>query len=90
MMEENTKMPELTYEQLSNAAHQLSQQNASLRQQMEQMNYFNLFKRLDYLFKVVEFAGQFPMDFVGTCTTEIQSLLTVDSTAENTVETKED
>lgn len=75
-MEENQKNPELTYEQLNNVANQLSQQNMQLRKQIEEMNYVNLFKRLDYLFKVVEFAGQFNQEFVNACTTEIEGLLT--------------
>lgn len=77
-MEENTQTqgsPKLTYEQLNNAAMQLSQQNMQLRKQLEETNLFNLFRRLDYLFKVVEFAGQFPADFVTACTAEIQTLL---------------
>ena len=78
-MEENTQTqesPKLTYEQLNNAAMQLSQQNMQLRKQLEEMNYFNLFRRLDYLFKVVEFSTNFSADFVTACTTEIQALLT--------------
>lgn len=81
-MEENTQKTEkteLTYEQLNAIANQLSQQNAALRKQVEEMNYFNLFRRLDYLFKVVEFAPQFNSAFVETCIAEIETLM---STAE--------
>jgi hypothetical protein len=42
-MEENTKKSELTYEQLTEIANQLSRDNHALRQQMQEMNYFNLF-----------------------------------------------
>lgn len=66
----------LTYEQLETAANQLAQQNQALRQQMQEMNYFNLFKRLDYLFKVVENDEKFAADFVDTCKTEIVNLMT--------------
>lgn len=75
-MEENTKKSELTYEQLTEIANQLSRDNHTLRQQMQEMNYFNLFKRLDYLFKVVENDTKFAADFVETCTNEIVSLMT--------------
>ena len=79
-MEEMTKTQDaqakLTYEQLESAANQLAQQNQALRQQMQEMNYFNLFKRLDYLFKVVENDTKFATDFVETCTNEIVSLMT--------------
>lgn len=77
-MEENTQKTEkteLTYEQLNAVATQLSKQNAQLRNQMEEMNYINLFKRLDYLFKVVEFSDKFNAPFVTTCITEIETLL---------------
>lgn len=73
----------LTYEQLESAANQLAQQNQTLRQQIQEMNYFNLFKRLDYLFKVVENDEKFAADFVDTCKTEIVNLMT---TAEETAD----
>lgn len=74
-MEENTKKSELTYEQLTEIANQLSRDNHALRQQMQEMNYFNLFKRLDYLFKVVENDTKFAADFVETCKSEIVTLM---------------
>lgn len=75
-MEENTKKSELTYEQLTEIANQLSRDNHALRQQMQEMNYFNLFKRLDYLFKVVENDEKFATGFVETCKNEIVNLMT--------------
>ena len=66
----------LPYEQLESAANQLAQQNQALRQQIQEMNYYNLFKRLDYLFKVVENDEKFVADFVDTCKTEIVNLMT--------------
>lgn len=86
-MEENTQKTEkteLTYEQLNAVATQLSQQNMQLRKQIEEMNYVNLFKRLDYLFKVVEFADKFSAPFVDTCIAEINMLLS--SSEEETIE----
>ena len=86
-MEENTQKTaktELTYEQLNAVATQLSQQNAQLRKQIEEMNYVNLFKRLDYLFKVVEFADKFSAPFVDTCIAEINTLLS--DSEEETIE----
>ena len=75
-MEENTKKSELTYEQLTEIANQLSRDNHALRQQVQEMDYFNLFKRLDYLFKVVENDEKFAADFVETCKNEIVNLMT--------------
>lgn len=45
-----------------------------------------MFKRLDYLFKVIENAGNFSMEFVQKCSEEIETALTIVE-AENTVET---
>lgn len=75
-MEENTQKTELTYDQLNAIANQLSQQNTALRKQMEEMNYYNLFKRLDYLFKVLEFKDQFPQEFVEAVSKEIVDMIT--------------
>lgn len=86
-MEENTQKTEkteLTYEQLNAVATQLSQQNMQLRKQIEEMNYVNLFKRLDYLFKVVEFADKFSTPFVNACIAEINTLLS--ASEEETIE----
>lgn len=37
----------------------------------------NMFKRLDYLFKVVENGDKFSIDFLNRCSEEIEALLTV-------------
>lgn len=88
-MEENSKKAELTYEQLTEIANQLSRDNQALRQQVQEMNYFNLFKRLDYLFKVVENDAKFSADFVATCKSEIVNLMTpVEETPESPEATK--
>lgn len=74
----------LTYEQLESAANQLAQQNQALKQQINEMNYFNLLQRLDYLFKVVENDEKFATDFVDSCKTEIVNLLSIDENTANT------
>ena len=78
----------LTYEQLESAANQLAQQNQMLRNQLMEMNYHNVFKRLDYLFKVVEHATSFDTEFVTTCKTEIVTLMTPETIEET--DTKEE
>ena len=52
-MEENKKK-ELSYDELKNVAGQLSQQNQQLNMMLQQANMTNMFKRMDYLFKVLE------------------------------------
>ena len=75
----------LSYEQLSNVASQLNQQNQQLMMRLRSVD--NMFKRLDYLFKVVENAVEFKEEFVTKCTEEIEDMMTLQ---EDTEETKED
>lgn len=76
-----TKAPEqpqkLSYEQLQNIAGQLQQQNIQLRRVLEQSNMENMFKRLDYLFKVMEYPHMFSDEFVQKCAAEIESSITI-------------
>lgn len=75
----------LTYEELRNIAGQLQQQNMQLRRALNDLNYKNMFERLNYLFKVMEFSHMFSDEFVGKCVTEIESLMTIpEDTPEDT------
>ena len=68
----------LTYEQLNDVCNQLFQQNQQLRKELQEMNAVNMFKRLDYLFKVVELASTFKdSDFINSCMDEIKKALTI-------------
>ena len=80
MEEKEVKAPnseKLSYEQLENVAHQLSEQNRQLYAKLQEMQVDNMFKRLDYLFKVVENTGVFSIDFHTKCVEEIESLMTI-------------
>ena len=74
-MEENKKK-ELSYEELKSVAGQLSQQNQQLNMMLQQANMTNMFKRMDYLFKVLELKDCFDSEFVITCSDEIKELMT--------------
>lgn len=74
-MEENKKK-ELSYDELKNVAGQLSQQNQQLNMMLQQSNMTNMFKRMDYLFKVLELQHCFDSEFVITCSDEIKELMT--------------
>lgn len=82
-MKENMEKPEvkenekMSYEQLENVAHQLSEQVRQLYAKLQEANLENMFRRLDYLFRVVENAHSFSVDFVNKCTSEIESLMTL-------------
>lgn len=65
----------LTYEQLEAVASQLSDQAKKLYEKLQEANMSNAFRRLDYLFKVVEFGPMFPDSFVERCAGEIQAMM---------------
>lgn len=73
-VKENAKM---SYEQLENVAHQLSEQVRQLYAKLQESNLENMFKRLDYLFKVIENAHAFNAEFISKCISEIESLMTL-------------
>lgn len=77
----------MSYEQLENVAHQLSEQSKQLYMKLQAANMTNMFKRLDYLFKVVENGHMFKEDFLNKCISEIEELMTVPE--EDTVDTKD-
>lgn len=72
---ENKKKAQLSYEELNNVARQLSEQNNQLQQMLQ--NTQNVFRRLDYLFRVVEIKDFIPDDFKEACIKEIIELMTI-------------
>ena len=85
-VEEKTK---LTYEQLNDACNQLWQQNQRLMKRNTELEQFGMFKRLDYLFKVLEHSEKFPSDFVIICTDEIKDAMTITPSENREGESKE-
>lgn len=81
---EAARPEKMSYEQLENIAHQLSDQAKQLYAKLQEANMVNMFKRLDYLFKVVENAHAFNEEFVAKCVDEIEDLMTVPETEEET------
>ena len=90
-MKPQVQRPEkMSYEQLENVAHQLSEQNRQLFAKLQELNMANMFKRLDYLFKVIENGHMFKQDFLEKCIAEIESIMTVpEQEEESEVEDKE-
>jgi hypothetical protein len=60
----------LSYEELENVAN-------NLYARLQQAEMSNMFKRLDYLFKVVKYSGAFTPAFVENCVAEIEGVLTI-------------
>lgn len=74
LVEEKQK---LTYEQLSEVCHQLGTQVNKLYAELRNQEMTNTFKRLDYLFKVLEHGEMFEADFLNKCIEEIQYRMTI-------------
>ena len=77
MEEKNTKEGTLSYDQLKEVAAQLQHENQQLRSTLVRVEYSNTFKRLDYLFKVLDNYVHFDDDFVASCIKEIQDMMTI-------------
>lgn len=80
--ETQEQVRKFTYEQLEQIATNLSSQVQQLSVKLQESNMFNMFKRLDYCFKVLEVAQNQKIDllkeeFVKRCADEIQELMTV-------------
>ena len=91
------EVKQLSYDELRKAASELSMQLQRMSQQFnlerqkhqketQELQMFNMFKRLDYLFKVVENAHMFPAEFVENITKEVVDLLSLSNEQENTEE----
>lgn len=88
------EVKQLSYDELRKAASELSMQLQRMSQQfnlerqnhqkeMHELQMFNMFKRLDFLFKVVENAPMFPAEFVENITKEVVDLLSLPNEQEN-------
>lgn len=77
-MEETKEMKKLSYEELENAAKQLAEKCNYYHQELMKMHTENLFKRLDYLIKVVNnTTGVFTKEFTEMCAREIEDMITL-------------
>lgn len=88
-MEENKEKKKLSYEELENVCHQLSDQARTLYQKLQDTTMTNMFKRLDYLFAVLENKDAFPDDFVKKCVDEVVNSMTIPETPETEEKTDE-
>lgn len=82
----------LTYEELENVAHQLSEQCREMAKRLQNNDLNNVFRRLDFLFAVIQNKEAFAADhadFLKKCTDEIVSLITIPEQPENTPEVEQ-
>ena len=67
----------ISYEQLEQIAHQLSETNKQLYSKLQESNIVNMCKRLEFLFKVIENKESFNEEFISKCTEEIVTIITI-------------
>jgi hypothetical protein len=67
----------LSYDELSNVAVQLQQQNKFLLEQLQKQQGESFYKRLDYLFEVVKLKDVFQEKFINSCIDEIVGTITI-------------
>lgn len=72
----------LSYEELENVAHQLSKQANQFYTKLQEVEMSNIFKRLDFLFKVVENRSAFSTEFTRKSINEIEELMTIPEESE--------
>ena len=95
--EAKTEQGKLSYSELENVCRQLSaqaqslnEQNKQLKNMVSQANLTNLYKRLDYLFKVTQEDNSYLSDgFKEQCGREIETLMTPPEEEQETVDTME-
>lgn len=83
---ESEQPQKMSYEQLEQIAHQLSEQSRQLYGQLQKANLSNMFKRLDYLFKVIENSRMFSQSFISKCVDEIEGTITLPEDTKDEVE----
>ena len=84
-MGEAKEEKKLSYEELKNIAGQLQQQNKMLVEQMYKARNEEMYKRIDYLFRVLENKDSFTTKFCDNVSLEIEEILTIQE-AEDTKE----
>ena len=93
-----TAPKKLSYEELENVCHQLSAQaqqlntqNQQLRAALNEANLTNLYKRLDYLFEVINRDNVYlSISFKKKCASEIEELMATPEQTEDTPDTEKE
>lgn len=83
-MGENKEEKKLSYEELKTVAGQLQQQNTFMREQLMKARNEEMYKRIDYLFKVLENGVMFDVQFVADVALEITNILKIEDSPEVT------
>ena len=92
------ELKKLSYSELENVCHQLSAQaqqlntqNQQLRAALNEANLTNLYKRLDYLFEVINRDNVYlSISFKKKCASEIEELMATPEQTEDTPDTEKE
>lgn len=76
-MEQTKKKP--TYEELERYCNYLTNQMDEMSEKLKQMQFSEMIARLNFEFKVLELAKQFPKEYVDKCSEDIQRVLVMES-----------
>ena len=69
------KQEKLSYDELNQVSQQLFQENKMLRTKIQELSVEAFYKRIDYMFKVVELASVFSKEFVERTIQEIETVM---------------
>jgi hypothetical protein len=65
----------LSYEELNNVCMQLSEQNERMKAHIDSLNRQQMFARLEFLFKVIEFKPSFPSEIFVKAVNEVSEIM---------------
>lgn len=66
-----------SYEELENELRECKKQFFAVCEQANNLNVANAFKRLDYLFKCLDYKEMFSEGFIKDCSLEIQNIMII-------------
>ena len=69
------KQETLSYDELNQVSQQLFQENKMLRTKVQELSVEAFYKRIEYMFKVVELASVFSKEFVERTIQEIETVM---------------
>lgn len=72
------KQEKLSYDELNQVSQQLFQENKMLRTKVQELSVEAFYKRIEYMFKVVELASVFSKEFVERTIQEIETVMTTE------------
>lgn len=64
-------------ENVKPSCEELENMVTNLYEKLQEANMYNLFKRLDYLFKVIKYKESFNEGFVSKCISEVEDIMSI-------------